>query len=76
MKHYSAPVSQPVSILFVIDRKNTIWTKLWKTSMERQPRGTNGDSKSRRIFYKNTEKLGTDDKGNGGSLEKHEEAIW
>ena len=43
--------------------------------MERQPCGTNGDSKSRRIFYKNTEELGTDDKGNGGSLEKHEETI-
>jgi len=30
---------------------------------------------SRRIPDWNTEKLGIDDKGNGGSIEKHEEAI-
>jgi len=30
---------------------------------------------SRRIPDQNTEKLGTDNKGDGGSAEKHEEAI-
>jgi len=30
---------------------------------------------SRRIPDQNTEKLGTGDKGNGGSIEKHKEAI-
>ena len=43
--------------------------------MERQPCGTDGDSKSRRIPHRNTKKLGTDDKGNGESLEEYKKAI-
>jgi len=43
--------------------------------LEREPHGSNGDSISRRIPDQNTEKLGTGNKGNRGSTEKHEEAI-
>ena len=43
--------------------------------MERQPCGTNEDSKSRRIPCRNTKMLGTGDKYNGGSSEEHEKAI-
>ena len=55
--------------------KNTVQAKLWKTSLERGPYGSNGDFMSRRIPNWNTEKLGTGDKGNRKSTEKHEEAI-
>ena len=58
------------------NRKNTVQAKLLKTSLEREPHGSNGDSISRRIPDQNTEKLGTGNKGNRGSTEKHEEAIW
>ena len=43
--------------------------------MKRQPHGTNGDSKSKRIPYKNTEELEADNKGNERSLKKHEKKI-
>jgi len=43
--------------------------------LERGPYGSNRDSMSRRIPDQNTEKLGTGDKGDEGSAEKHEEAI-
>jgi len=43
--------------------------------LEREPHGSNGDSTSRRIPDWNIEKLGTGDKGNGGSVEKYKEAI-
>ena len=56
--------------------KNTIWAKLQKTSLERGPYDSNRDSMSRRIPDQNTEKLGTGNKGNGESIEKHKEAIW
>ena len=44
------------------DRKNTVWIKLWKASIERQPHGSNGDSMSRRVPYQNTKELGTSEK--------------
>jgi len=43
--------------------------------MERGPHGSNRDSMSRRIPDQDTEKLGTGNKGNGGSAEKHEEVV-
>jgi len=43
--------------------------------MERRPCGSNGDSMSRRIPYWITKELGTDDKGDGRSTEKDEEAV-
>ena len=43
--------------------------------MERRPCSTDGDSKSRRIPRRNTERLETGDKGNGESLEEYEKAI-
>ena len=43
--------------------------------MERQPCGTDGDSKSRRIPCRNTKRLGTGNKGNKGSSEEYEKAI-
>ena len=43
--------------------------------MEKQPCGTDGDSKCRRIPCRNTKRLGTGDKGNGESLEEHEKTI-
>jgi len=43
--------------------------------LERGPYGSNRDSISRRISDRNTEKLGTGDKSNGGSAEKHKEVI-
>jgi len=43
--------------------------------MERQPHGTNGDSKSRRIAYRNTEELEAGNKGNRRSLKEYEKAI-
>jgi len=43
--------------------------------MERRPCGSNEDSMSRRVSYRNKEELGTGDKGDGGSTEKYEEAI-
>ena len=43
--------------------------------MEREPHGSNRDSMSRIIPDWNTEKLGTGNKGNEGSAEKHEEAV-
>jgi len=43
--------------------------------MERRPHGSNRDSMSRRIPDWDTEKLGTGDKGNRGSTEKHEKAV-
>ena len=38
--------------------------------------GIDRDSKSRRIPHRNTKRLGTGNKGNGGSLEEHEKTIW
>ena len=58
------------------DRKDTIWIKLWKTSIKRWPCGTNRDSKSERVSHGNTKKLETDDKGNRRNLEEHKEAVW
>ena len=58
------------------DRKDSIRIKLWKTSLERGPHGTNRDSMSQRIPYWITEELGTSNKSNGGSIKKHEMAIW
>jgi len=55
--------------------KNIIQVKLQKTFLKRGPYGSNGDFTSRRISDQNTEKLRTSNKGNGGSTEKHEEAI-
>jgi len=43
--------------------------------LERGPYGSNEDSTSRRIPDQNTEKLGIGDKGDGGSIEKDEEAV-
>jgi len=43
--------------------------------LERKPYGSNGDSTSRRIPDRNTEKLEIGNKGNEGSTEKYEEAI-
>jgi len=43
--------------------------------LERGPHGSNRNSMSRRVPDWNTEKLGTSNKCNGGSTEKHEEAI-
>ena len=43
--------------------------------MERQPCGSNGDSMSKRISYRNEEELGTGNKGNRRSTENDEEAI-
>jgi len=43
--------------------------------LERRPYGSNRDSTSRRIPDRNTKKLGTGNKGNGGSPKKDEEAV-
>ena len=43
--------------------------------MERRPCGSNRDSMSRRIPYRNTEELGIDNKDNRRSTEKNKEAI-
>ena len=43
--------------------------------MERWPCGTDKDSKSRRIPYRNTKELETGSKDNGGSSEEHEKTI-
>jgi len=43
--------------------------------LERRPHGANRDSMSRRVLDWNTKELGTGNKGNRGSTEKHEEAI-
>jgi len=43
--------------------------------LKRGPYGSNGDSMSRRIPDWNTEKLGTGNKGNRGSVEKDKEAV-
>ena len=43
--------------------------------MERRPCGSNRDSMSRRVSYRNEEELETSDKGNGRSTEGDEEAI-
>ena len=43
--------------------------------MERQPRGTNRDSKSKKIPYKNIEELRTDNKSNEKSSKEYKEAI-
>jgi len=43
--------------------------------MERRPCGSNGDSMSRRVSYRNEEELGTSDKGDERSTEGDEEAI-
>jgi len=58
------------------NRKDTVQTKLWKTSMERQPYSTDRDFKSRRILCRNTKRLGTDNESNEGSLEEHKKVIW
>ena len=57
------------------NRKDTIWVKLWKTSMERWPCGTIGDSKSRKVSCRATEELGTGYKDNGRSIEEYEKTI-
>ena len=43
--------------------------------MERRPCGSNGDSMSRRVSYRNEEELGTSDKGDGRSIKDDKEAI-
>jgi len=43
--------------------------------LERRPHGANGDSISRRIHERTTEKLGTDNKYNRRSIEEHEKTI-
>jgi len=43
--------------------------------LERRPYGSNRDSMSRRIPDRNTEKLGTGDKGDEESPKKDEEAV-
>ena len=43
--------------------------------MERQPYGTIGDSKSRRVSCRTTEELETGYKSNGRSTEEYEKAI-
>jgi len=43
--------------------------------MERQSRGTDRDSKSRRIPYRITKELGASYKVNGRSVEEYEEAV-
>ena len=43
--------------------------------MERRPCGSNRDSMSRRVSYRNEEGLETSDKGNERSIEGDEEAI-
>ena len=58
------------------DKKDTIWIKLWKISMERQPFGSNGDSMSRKVPHWNTEELEISDKGNRRSTKDNEKAIW
>ena len=58
------------------NQKDTVWVKLWKTPIKRQPCGSNGDSTSKRISYRSEEELGTGNKGNGRSTENDEEAIW
>ena len=58
------------------NRKNTIWVKLWKASMERWSCGTIRDFKSGRVSYRTTKELGTGYKGNGRSTEEHEKTIW
>ena len=57
------------------DRKDTVWIKLWKVSMERQSCGSNGDSMSRRVSYQNTEELGTSNKSDRRSTKDNEKAI-
>ena len=58
------------------NRKNTLWTQLWKTFMEEKPDGANKVSKVRRIFYWTTTKLGEGYKVNGNSKKSYEKAIW
>ena len=43
--------------------------------MERRPRGTNRNSKSRRIPYRNIEELETGKKDNERSSKEHKEVI-
>jgi len=43
--------------------------------MKRRPCGSNRDSTSKRVSYRNEEKLGTSDKDNERSTEGDEEAI-
>ena len=58
------------------NRKDTIWIKLWKTSMERQPHGTIRVPKTRRVPRRITEELGTGYQVNERSIKEYEEAIW
>ena len=58
------------------NRKDTIWVKLCKAFMERQPCGTVRDSKSGRVSYRITKELGTGYKGNRRGIEEHKKAIW
>jgi len=43
--------------------------------MKRRPRGTNGNSMSRRVCKRTTEKLGAGNMCNGRSAKKNEDAI-
>ena len=52
-----------------------IQTQFWKTPMERQPYYTDRVSKTRRIPYKITKKLGRSYEVNGNSTKSHEEII-
>ena len=58
------------------NRKDTIWVKLWKASIERWPCGIVRDSKSGRVSCRITKELGTGYKGNRRGMEEHEKAIW
>ena len=52
------------------NRKDTIWVKLWETSMERQSCNTI------RVPHRVIEELGTGYQVNERSTEEYEEAIW
>ena len=58
------------------NRKDTIWVKLWKASMERWPCGTIKVSKSRKVSCRITEKLRVGYEVNGRSTEEHKKAVW
>ena len=54
---------------------NTIQNQFWKTFMERQPHGTNGVSKTRRIPHMTAKKSEKSYKVNENNARSHEKTI-